>query len=158
MIKIVDSRIRRHLAAIRQPLRGTVGTLNTAPGVGLMQVLGASGEILQGVEFFQQFGFSSSPVRGTQVIVLPLGGKTSQSVVIACENGGLRVKNLAPGESVMYGPDGDQVYMSSSGIVVNSTRDVTVNAPDLVIHGISFMGHKHRDVKAGSDLSGVPVA
>lgn len=45
----------------------------------------------------QQFGLTSMPPAGTQVVVIPIGGATTHSVVVATENGNFRVKNLKGG-------------------------------------------------------------
>jgi phage baseplate assembly protein V len=164
-IKDIDSRIARKLAGIRQPYRGVIGIVNSAPGVSLMQVSGLAGENLQDNEFFQHYGHSSNPPVGSQVIVLPLGGKSSQGVIIACENGAYRVRNLKPGESVIYNHLGDFVHIKDDGsIEIKSSLKVIVHSPlvevpdgDVTAGGISLKHHKHGGVQAGGAQTGEPV-
>ena len=156
MNNMVDKRIHRFFARFRWPFRGVLTSLNTATNFPMAQVSGASGELLQAMQLFQQHGFASAPPLGSQGIVIPLGGKTDQAVFIACQNGSLTVKNLQPGEAVLYGLDGDKVYMTTTGIKLISTRNVILDAPDLIVNGISVVNHKHDQVQPGTGISGKP--
>jgi phage gp45-like len=129
--------------------------LNTSTDFPLAQVTGAAGEVLQNLQVFMQHGFSSAPPIGSQGVVIPLGGRTDQSVFIACQNGALAVRNLQPGEAVLFNSvTGDKVFMSATGVQIISTRAVNVDAPDLVINGKSFVNHVHSGVQTGESNTG----
>lgn len=180
MIKDIDKRINRAMASVRQAFRGAMSMVNTAPNVALVQVSGMAGETVQDNELFQHFGFSSNPPAGSAVIVLPLGGKTSQAVIIASEHGQYRLKNLAAGEVVIYNKQGDKVYIKQDGTIeVTASSTVLVNSPvvdvtasskvivhsplvevpdgDVTAGGISLKNHMHGGVQAGAAQTGVPV-
>ncbi|WP_171406036.1 phage baseplate assembly protein domain-containing protein, partial [Acinetobacter baumannii] len=67
----------------------------------VLQLKGFADETLQEVELFQQVGFNSHIPEGARVVVIPLHGKTSRSIVIAT-TGGAVVVNVGEGETVVY--------------------------------------------------------
>lgn len=166
MIKDIDSRIARKLASIRKPFRGRLrGIANTKPGITLISGIGLAGESVLDIELFQHFGFSSCPPEGTQFIVLPLGGKTSQGVIIATAHSTYRLKDQKPGESAIHNHRGDYVYIKEDGsIEIKSSLKVIVHSPlvevpdgDVTAGGISLKHHKHGGVQAGGAQTGEPV-
>lgn len=101
-VELIRREIARAAASTRQAFRGVLGGFrNRTSGAMLASAEGLAGEQLKDVENFQQAGFASGLPAGTPVIVLPIGGKTAQSVIIASEHGAYRV-DLAPGEVAMY--------------------------------------------------------
>jgi phage baseplate assembly protein V len=135
MIKIIDQRIRRHLAGIRLVFRGVVTLIKAAGAVQLVQLDGLAGEQLQDAEYFQHYGYTSNPPAGTMCVVLPVGGKTAHGIIIATEHGTYRLRNLAPGETALYSDEGDSVLLKRGRIVqvtagnalIVNTHDATVN-------------------------------
>ena len=83
--------------SFRSAFRGVINLVNSADGIQKVQVSGLADETIADVEFMQQFGLTSVPPAGTQVVVIPVGGATTHSVVVATENGSFRVKNLKGG-------------------------------------------------------------
>lgn len=115
--KTVKGLVRNALNGVRQAFSGTTTTSAHNTDNPTYTVNGLAGESLPDVEMFQQFGFSSRLPAGTQVIVLPLGGSTSHAVVIASEHDGVRVKNLAEGEAVMFSDEGAFVHIKKGKII-----------------------------------------
>ena len=117
MMQQVNRAIARTLATIRQAFRARLTGLDTTPGVQLAQAGGLADEQVQASELFQHFGFTSAPPEGTQCIVLPLGGKTAHSVVVATENGAYRVQALQGGEVCIYNQWGAKITLKKEKIV-----------------------------------------
>lgn len=113
----VDSRIRRAMTGIRRAFRGRLTRVNSAVKIQQAQVNALAGEQLQDTELFQQFGFTSNPPAGTQCIILPLGGQTSHSLIIATEHENYRIAQLASGEMAIYSMDGAYVAIKRGRIV-----------------------------------------
>lgn len=128
MIKQIDARISRKLASIRRAFRGIVTLVNAAGPVQLVQGEGLKDEKLQGTELFQQFGYTSNPPAGTMYVVLPVGGKTAHSIIIATEHGTYRLKNLKPGEVALYTDEGDSIILKRGRIMEVTTQTFRVNA------------------------------
>ena len=131
-IKVIDERIRRKLASIRQAFRGVVTLVNTAAAIQLVQGEGLSGEKLRGAECFQHFGFTSNPPEGSMYVVVPIGGKTAHSIIIATEHATYRLKNLASGEMAIYNQWGDHVTLGADRrMKVVSSIAVDITSPEV---------------------------
>ena len=76
------------------------------------------------MEVLQQFGFSSGVPEGSDLIVIPLGGRTSASVIIATENAAYRLK-VGPGEARMYSQDGASIRRCAieNGVTIFTSLD-----------------------------------
>lgn len=105
------------LGAVRQAFRGTLNLVKSADGIQKVQVSGLADETLQDVEFMQQFGVTSVPPAGTQVVVLPIGGTTSHSIVVATENGSYRIKGLQGGEVAVYDESGSSIVLRKGKLI-----------------------------------------
>lgn len=148
--------IRQHtetaLGAVRQAFRGTLNLVKSADNIQKVQVSGLADETLQDVEFMQQFGLTSVPPAGTQVVVLPMGGATTHSIVIATENGSFRVKNLQSGEVAVYDESGSSIILKKGRLIeidcdvlkINAAKKVEIASP-LVEASEAF--------KAGGDIT-----
>lgn len=115
---LVNRLIEKRLRGVRQAYRGVITLVKAAGSIQLIQGEGLAGEPMQDVEMMQQYGTTSNPPVGTACIVIPLGGKTKHSVVVATEHGSYRLKSLKPGEVAVYDDEGKQVYLTRDGIVI----------------------------------------
>jgi phage baseplate assembly protein V len=141
--------VQRMLAGTRQALRGVRTALLRTSKIQLLSAEGLAGEQLDRHELFQQFGFTSAPPAGTQVIVLPLGGRTSAAVVVATEHGGYRFQLGADGEVAIYNQWGDYVHLRADRSIhlvaqakvvidtdvveINAGTSMTINTPELIV-------------------------
>lgn len=172
MIKDLDNRISRALSRVRQAFRGVITATNTAPGVSLVQVAGLAGETVQDNELFQHYGYSSHVPAGTEAVVLPIGGNSSQGIIIATEHAQYRLKSLAAGEVAIYTDEGDSIVLKRGHLIevttqtlkINATTKVEMNTPLLQVNGgdikadtISVKTHKHGNVQSGGSQTGDPV-
>jgi len=132
MKKLIMECVRRALAGVRFPYRARLSGLSKGAGVQLIQGKALAGETMQAAEFFQHFGFTSAPPDGTQLIVLPIGGQSAHSVVIATENGAYRV-DVSPGEACIYNMWGDKIHLKQERIEVE-TKTYHVKATEQVLY------------------------
>lgn len=128
--KTVKGLIGGAMSAVRQAFKGVTGSSSHSTDNPTYSVDGLMGEALPDVELFQQFGFSSRLPGGTQVIVVPLGGKTSHGVIIASENSGVRIKKLAEGEAVMFSEEGAFVHIKKGRIIDVECDEFNVKCND----------------------------
>lgn len=126
---MIDARIARFMRALRLPFRARLSALNGDPALQMVQGKGLAGEQLQAVEVLQQFGFSSGIPADSQLIVLPLAGRSSASVVIATEHGAYRLK-VGPGEARMYSQEGAYVHIKSGRIVEIDCDNLNINVKE----------------------------
>lgn len=89
-----------------------------------------------------EFGLTSRPPDGSDVLVVFLGGDRSKGVVVATAHQGSRPKGLLAGEIMLYDLWGKSVYLTKAGgivveaqgapVTVNNATTVTINAADSV--------------------------
>ena len=137
MIGVIDERIRRKLAGIRQTFRGVITLVKAAGNVQLLQVDGLSGEQLQDNELFQHYGYTSNPPAGTMAIVLPVGGKTAHGIIVATEHGTYRLKNLASGEVAIYTDEGDSIILKRGRLIEATTHTFRLNTQVMEVNASS---------------------
>ncbi|UTH76018.1 phage baseplate assembly protein V [Chromobacterium sp. IIBBL 290-4] len=113
----VDQRIRRALGNVRQGFRAALTHVDSGGGVQLAQADALAGERLQDAELFQHYGYTSNPPPGSMAMVLPLGGRSSHSVVIATEHGSYRLQSLQPGEVALYSDEGSKIVLKRGKII-----------------------------------------
>ncbi len=164
------------LGAVRQAFRGTLNLVKSADGIQKVQVSGLADETLQDVEFMQQFGLTSVPPAGTQVVVLPIGGTTSHSIVVATENGSYRIKELQGGEVAVYDESGSSIVLRKGKLIeidcdvlkITAATKVDISSPlvetdrvftargsittdgDVTANGKSLVSHKHKGDSGGT--------
>ncbi len=113
----VNQRIQQALAAVRQAFRVVTGTVDSSTKVQLLQLNGLAGEQLDGAEYFQHYGLTTSPPPGSMGIAVPLNGNTSHTVVVATEHGAYRLTELKPGEVALYTDEGAKIVLKRGRIV-----------------------------------------
>lgn len=141
----IDARINGALSRIRMAFRGVLIRVNSGGDIQTVQGKALATETLQDVEMFQQYGFTSSPPKGTKAIMLPLNGRTSHSVVIATEHAQYRIKSLKSGELAIYSDEGSTIILKRGKIIevtcdeyIVNTRKMTVNTQEHNVNTTSF--------------------
>lgn len=130
--------------------RGTLTRANDATKMQTADVRLLHDEAVAGAERFQDYGFSSVPKAGdgngtAEVLVVFVGSSRSHPVVIRADDRRYRPKGLQPGESAAYDDQGQQVYVSRSGIKIlggasNLPVTVTVGNATLVVSNGTISG------------------
>ncbi len=136
IIKYID----RALMSVRLPFRGKLTRLTTKAPIQLVQGEGLAQEQLQAVELIQQFGFTSGVPTGAQLVVIPLGGKTVNSVVVATEHSTFRIQ-VEDGETALYNQWGakillkkeKQIEISCEQLILNASKELIIKTPKLTI-------------------------
>lgn len=108
--------------------RAILKMVDDAAGLQTVQVKALEGDLRDGAERFQQYGFSSHPLVGAEGVALAVGGATNHTVIIAIDDRRYRVKGLTGGEVAIYDDQGQTIVLKRSGIEVNTPFNVTVNA------------------------------
>jgi phage baseplate assembly protein V len=158
-------------------VRGTVIMADAARKLQTLQVRLTAGEIKDGAEHFEAYGLTSHPLPGAEVLTAFLGGDRSHAVVLVASDRRYRIKELKPGEVVMYSDEGDKVHFKRGRVIEIETMTLKVkagtmvefdtpliratgrieSAGDQVAAGISQIGHLHDGVQLGDDQSGPPA-
>lgn len=131
-VRTIDQRIKRAMSGQRQAYRGVLKRTNAVPGVQLIQGEGLAKEAIQDAELMQHYGLTTNPPAGTMFVALPVGGKTSHSVVVATEHSSYRLVALAPGEVALYTDEGDKLVFKRGRIVELHTKVLRIHAEEAV--------------------------
>ena len=139
--------VNRWIAPLKRRLtlmigRSVLRLVDDAMQLQSLQVEALAGETLDGVERFQQYGFTSHPHPDAEAIILSVAGERANAVVIAVDDRRYRITNLTAGEVALYDDQGQSVIMKRDGIVIDTDRPdgvqitapiVTVNAPVVTV-------------------------
>jgi len=144
MTDLIQRAIDRSLGRIRTAFRAVLTNIVTDTPIQLMQAEALSGEQLQDNELMQHYGFTSAPLKDTQAIVLPIGGKTAHGIIIATEHTKYRLRGLKNGEVAIYDDQGQSIVLTRGGMVVDgaglpilirNTPSVTADTPSYHMTG-----------------------
>lgn len=125
MARLVRDQVARVMSGFRLPFRA-VAARNTHGKLIGVQVEGLSGETVSG-ELFQHYGYSSAPLAGAEYLVIPVGGNSKHSVVVASEDGRYRI-TLQDGEVSLYTDEGDYVHMKRGRVIEVVTDTLVIKA------------------------------
>ena len=152
MIGSVQRQIARGMGQVRHAFLGVVAR----GGSKLLQLTGLADEVLDETELVQQVGFSSYIPDGCRVVVIPLQGKTSRSIVIATDGAPIVVE-VAEGETCIYDQYGHSVWLKEDGTHIKGDLfvDGKVQATEDVIDKKSSM-QEMRDIYNGHTNGNTP--
>jgi len=94
------------------------------------QVRGLSGELIEGAEYFQPYGFTSVPPLGSEAVAFPVGGDRGHLIVLAASDRGARKKGMSSGEVGLYTAAGDYIYLKDGQEIETSTKKHKVEAAE----------------------------
>jgi len=161
--------LRRAIEPLHRKLRLLAGraVLSLMSDAFTMQIKALDGEVRDGAELFQQYGFRSQPLPGAEGILLSLDGNRDHTVVLCMDDRRYTVA-LVDGECAMYDDLGKYIVLKRDGsIVVKAATKVRMEVPLLEVTGeihdlcdstgrtMSSMrgiynGHTHSDPQGGS--------
>jgi phage baseplate assembly protein V len=118
-------------AAIRMMVaRVVVLLVDDAPKLQGLQVSVLADETREGVERFQQYGFTSHPLPGAEGIAVGVSGSRDHLVVLAVDDRRYRLKSLQAGEVAIYTDEGDKIVLKRGGVIeLTSATKVSIVAP-----------------------------
>lgn len=157
--------------------RGVVALASSASKLQSLQLRLLAGEVKDGVEHLEPYGFTSCPKSGAEALAGFIGGDRSHGVVIMVSDRRFRVQGLKPGEVAIYTDEGDRVHFKRDRVIdietvtlnVKASESVNFDTPlikttgriesdgDQLAGGISQMKHLHDGVQMGDKESGPPV-
>lgn len=109
--------------------RAVVVLVNDALKMQGVQINLLAGVTRDGVERFQNYGFTSNPHPGAEAIVVSVGGNQDHGIAIVVDDRRYRLVGLAEGEAALYDDLGQKVHLTRNGIVIRSTMPITLDAP-----------------------------
>lgn len=138
-----------HRRIMHMVSRAKLTLIDDAQGLQRNQVAVLDGETRDNVERFQQYGLSSHPPAGSEVLMLSMGGSRDHPVIIAADDRKTRPADIKGGETVLYNNAGVSVLLKDDGsILIVSPTKVRIETPLLEVTG---------DVKDNCDSSGLTM-
>lgn len=167
--------IKRRLAQMLA--RSAVALVNDTNKMQTLQLKVYANELLDGVEHWQGYGFTSVPKPGAEALLASIGGHRGHSVAIACADRRYRLTGLASGEVAMYSDEGDCVVFKRGRVIdivtgtlnIKASVAVNVDTPiirqtgqlvaqgDVLAAGVSLSTHPHGGVVVGDDQTSPPL-
>lgn len=143
--------------------RCVLEAVNDGGGIQTIKASLLAGENRDGMEHFQNYGFTSVPFAGAEGVVVFPGGNREHGLVIAIDDRRFRLKGLKNGEVAMYTDQGDKIHIKRGGsIEVIAASDVKITAPkvelgsgtlEAILNGATFKtffdAHVHTTVGIG---------
>lgn len=139
--------LSRFLAPLKRRLqllvgRGVLALINDSEDLQELQIRVLAGETHDGVERFQQYGFTSHPFPGAEHVTLFMGGNREHGLTLAVDDRRYRLKSIEPGEVALYTDedqgDGHRIHLKrgneihlvagQSSIVMTPAR-ITMTSP-----------------------------
>ncbi len=128
------TQIKRPLQILRRQnsqfaRRALVKLTRDDAGLQKMQVEVLAGEVANLLRV-QEYGFTARPHKEAQAVVLALGGRSNNYVVIKCDDRRYRLSGLAEGEVALYDDQGQKVVLYRDRIEVEAPK-VVVKSDDV---------------------------
>lgn len=100
--------------------RCTVALVNPDKKMQEVQIRLLAGELKDGVEHMEPYGFTSHPLPGAEGVVVFPGGDRSHGVVVVVADRIFRLQGLKPGEVALHDDQGMCVHLTREGPVVKA--------------------------------------
>lgn len=167
----------RAISKLLQPLqrklsqvvsRAVVRVVNDGLKMQELQLTVMADETLDGVERFQNYGFTSHPKDGAEAITLSVNGHRSHSVAVVVDDRRYRLKSLQAGEVAIYDDLGNVIKLGRDAVSIDAVNELNITAPqtningdvnitgdvtvteDVLANGISLTGHTHPGDSGGT--------
>ena len=109
--------------------KGRIHVVNDSGPVQMVQIAFNQSEVRDNTPRLAEYGFSSVPPPGSDVVALCLGGDRSSAVVVATNHQGSRKTGMQPGDVAIYDNRGQYIALTAAGIVIHSTIGVFIQSP-----------------------------
>jgi len=136
--------------------RGELKTVDNSKDTAKCQGEFLKDEIISDVEKMEDYGFTSNPEVGSQIVAIFVDGNREQGLAIRFHDRRYRPTDLQPGEACMYHKSGSRVLMKSDGsIEIDSTAGIMLKTGDSsswlpnILGNCAFTGAPHGGAVAG---------
>lgn len=155
--------IERILAPLKRRVMLMVGrcvllAANDAPGRQEAQVRLLEDELRDGVERFQDYGFTSVPLPGAEGVAVFVGGNRDHGLIVAMDDRRYRIKGLEGGEVALYTCDdqdeaGHRIVFKRGGLIEVRGATIDIRASER-LHLSGKEVEIHADERLETDTNG----
>lgn len=116
--------------------RGVMSSINDGGKRQRIQMTALKGEVRDQVERIQQYGFSSVPLPGAQVLFAAICGNRDHPIALAVDDPRYRLSGLQDGEVAIYNHQGTKIVLKLDGeIEIMAATKVRIDTPRLEVTG-----------------------
>jgi phage baseplate assembly protein V len=146
--------------------RAVLEAVKDDKGVQLIKLSLFAGEERDEVERFQNYGFTSNPLPGSECIVAFPGGNRDHGIVVGIGDRQFRLKNLESGEVALYTDEGDKIHFKRGNKIEIHGDSIELGKDTLerIVNGETFRalynGHSHLGnlgIPTGSPVVAMPL-
>lgn len=121
------------MTALRNFLaRGVVALVQAGSKLQGLQMRLTAGEVKDGMEHFEPYGFTSNPQPGAEGLAAFLSGDRSHGVVICVADRRFRLAGLQSGEVALYTDEGDFLHFKRGRVIEVETMTLKIKAGEAV--------------------------
>lgn len=122
--------------SIKHRVRNMIGrcilsVINDDTKLQSLQIEALDGEVHDGAERVQNYGFTSHPHADAEGVVIFPSGLRSHPIVIAVDDRRYRLTGLRQGEVALYDDLGQKVHLKRDGIEIETPMDVRITAANV---------------------------
>ena len=128
----IFNRINRRICNLVQ--RGVAKRIRFSNGVQVIQITANGGDVIDGVEHIENYGFASKPLPGAEVIALALAGDSSHTVIITVGDRRYRLE-LNEGDTALYDHRGNFFWLTEAAAHVKHKTNIKLEAPNVTVVG-----------------------
>lgn len=99
--------------------RGVLSAVSASTKMQTLQLKLLAGEVKDGVEHLEPYGYTSHPQVGAEAVAAFFDGDRSHGVVIVVADRRFRLTGLAPGEVALHDDQGQKIHLTRGGIVID---------------------------------------
>ena len=96
--------------------RAVLTLIDDAHGLQLLQAVVNKGDLWDGVQRIQEYGFTSVPLPGAEAVIVAIGGLRANGVALAVDDRRYRLQGLPGGAVALYDDRGQIVYLRRDGM------------------------------------------
>ncbi len=150
-MKEIQGVVKRMLEPIRVRIMMIVGRAvieAVTDGKGIQLVKGSllKGENRDGMERFQEYGFTGTPPPGCEAVVVFPGGNREHGIVVGMELRALRPKDIPEGGAAIYSTNGEELKTIVK-VLPNGNIEIGKDTLEKIVAGETFKtffnSHKH---------------
>lgn len=109
--------------------RSVLALLDASTDLQTVQAKAIENEVLDGMEYFEPYGFTSKPFTGAEPLIATVEAKRGHEVVICIADRRYRLKDLADGEVALFDDQGNQVWLQRDQIYIKAVTHLEAEAP-----------------------------
>lgn len=114
--------------------RGVVQLVDPSTMLQQLQLKAIGGELLDAIEHWEPYGYTSRPHPGAEALLLSVGGDRDHAVAVSVADRRFRLKNLAKGEVALYTDEGDVIHFKRGNhIYIDALSKITAKASNVDI-------------------------